>query len=110
MTTNRVVECQHRCSRDADHNALGHKCRCVLCGTFFSGHQLLAQFEALVQAHDLTFEYSDDFRTWHRGKKELDEIRRLAKNLAIEDVRRIWNANADLKIGSAESKRWHWPL
>ena len=69
------------------------------------------RFEALVKAHDLTFEYTEDHRVWCKGRGELIAIRKLAASLPHEDVERIWNANVDKVIkGSLDDRsRWYWP-
>lgn len=71
----------------------------------------LEKFEAMVKAHDLTFEYTEDYRVWCKGRAEKNAIRRLAEELPHEDVERIWNANVDkiIKGSLEERERWYWP-
>lgn len=45
--------------------------------------------EAMVKAHDLYHEMSDDHRVWQSGQAELTAIKNLANKLAIIDKERV---------------------
>lgn len=68
----------------------------------------LAEFEAMVNGHDLTYQYSDDGSVWRRGQNEYDKIVAATLLLPIEDVKRIWNAKCDRTLVASEAPRWHW--
>lgn len=68
----------------------------------------LEEFEAAVKNHDITFAYSDDFRWYERGRLSLANIRRMAKELPVEDVKRIWNANIDRQLAAAVRESFYW--
>ena len=55
----------------------------------------LEEFEAMVNRHDLTYDYSDDGSVWRRGLASENAIREAAKQFPKEDVARIWNAMVD---------------
>ena len=46
---------------------------------------------AMVKAHDLHHEMSDDYRVWQSGQIELKSIKNLANKLAIIDRERVRN-------------------
>lgn len=56
------------------------------------------EFTKLVNAHDLTFSYSDDSSCYRRGSAELNVIRREATNFPLREVERVWNAAVDRKL------------
>jgi hypothetical protein len=58
----------------------------------------LAEYEALVMAHDMSYGYSDDSSVNARGMKEYDAIQALAKEIPQADAIRIWNAAVDKKF------------
>ena len=68
----------------------------------------LAEFEKMVRAHDLTFQFSDDHSYWVRGQATLKAIQEAAKELPAEDVERIWNANVDRKLADFARKDFYW--
>lgn len=51
----------------------------------------LVQYLRLLQAHDWTFEHSDDQSVWHRGVAELDLLRGMQRRL--DPDLSIWNVN-----------------
>lgn len=68
----------------------------------------LDQFAALVETHDLTYQYSDDHRAWERGQDEYDRIKHAAKRFSREDVVRIWNASVDRKLIPEARAEFYW--
>ena len=60
--------------------------------------ELLAEYERLCNAHDLTFDSSDDLEVWRRGQKQLSAIMVLEALIPEADAVRIWNAAVDKKI------------
>ncbi len=68
----------------------------------------IEKFKQLVDAHDLTFEYSDDGAVWRRGCAQLDEIRALAAKLPLEAVKEIWNAKVDRSLVERARPDWYW--
>lgn len=68
----------------------------------------LEEFESMVAAHDLTFEYSDDRDVWRAGCRSLDRINQAAKSLNRADVVRIWNAAVDRKIIEGQRDSFYW--
>jgi hypothetical protein len=40
--------------------------------------QLMEQYLTLLDTHDWYFEYSDDFRVYQEGRKQLDELRQMS--------------------------------
>lgn len=65
----------------------------------------------MCEAHDLTFEYSDDWRVWKKGCISLDLVRAQAALLPSKaEASRIWNAVVDRKITQADERaRFYWP-
>jgi len=49
----------------------------------------LAEYRALLKAHDWTFEYSEDQTVWRRGGTELARLRELQKRL--DPKYEVWN-------------------
>lgn len=45
--------------------------------------------EAMCKAHDFSHEMSDDYRVWQNGQCELEQIKKLADELAITDKVRV---------------------
>jgi hypothetical protein len=76
--------------------------------------EALNQFTRLVNAHDLTYDYSEDPQARGRGHAELMQIRALAQELRQEDVKRIWDAKVDRAItgehaaGQAARRGYYW--
>jgi hypothetical protein len=68
----------------------------------------LAEFEAMVANHDLTFEYSDDSEVWRRGHQSLARINDAAKYLNRTDVVRVWNANVDRRLAEGARDAFYW--
>lgn len=69
-------------------------------GVALERHEATLQsvYEALVNDHDLTFQYSDDASCWQRGNAELARLRELEASLDPEYVKRTWNAAVDRKL------------
>lgn len=70
--------------------------------------QKLERFSQLVSAHDLTYQYSDDSRMYNIGKRQLQEINQLAKEIPMDDAKRIWNANVDEKLVPNARYQFYW--
>jgi hypothetical protein len=68
----------------------------------------LAEFEQMVDRHDLTYSYSDDGEWWRRGHAQFDAIIAAARELPIEDVKRIWNAKCDTCLTSSAAPDFYW--
>lgn len=67
----------------------------------------LEQFKALVAAHDLTYDFSDDHREWKRGHQSYRAILEAADGLPWDVVVTIWNENVDRRLtGGRESFYW----
>lgn len=68
----------------------------------------MANFETMVRVHDLTHEYSDDGEVWRKGHEAFQEIKRKARELDREFVRKVWNDQVDKKIVPAGRKDFYW--
>lgn len=68
----------------------------------------LKEFEELVDAHDVTYNYSDDSSVWRRGQAQWEQIMSIAKDLPQEDVARIWNAKMDRYFLPEYAPEWYW--
>lgn len=68
----------------------------------------LEEFEALVNDHDLTYDYSDDGSVWRNGQAQYNRIKDAAKLLPIEDVKRIWNAKVDKVLIERARENFYW--
>jgi IS30 family transposase len=49
------------------------------------GSPELAELEKLLQTHDWTYEYSDDYRSWSRGSQENDRINAKVREIGAKD-------------------------
>lgn len=67
-----------------------------------------ADFAALCDRHDLTYEYSDDASVWRRGANERAVIEAVATSLPAEVVARIWNEMVDKKLIPACRADFYW--
>lgn len=68
----------------------------------------LQEFEAMVNRHDLTYDYSDDGFVWRAGLASENRIKEAAKQFPIEDVKRIWNAMVDKKLVENARAPFYW--
>lgn len=68
----------------------------------------LQDFEAMVNAHDLTYTYSDDGAVYRRGETQLHRIKEAAKNLPLDTVRSVWNAKVDKTLAEGYRKPFYW--
>jgi len=68
----------------------------------------LKEFETMVNRHDLTFMYSDDYSVYSSGQKALDRILAAAKLLPHDDVVRIWNAKVDKTLVDDAREQFYW--
>jgi hypothetical protein len=66
--------------------------------------------KALCAAHDLTFEYSDDIRSFRAGNEQLKAIEIVAARLPREVAVRIWNDAVDAKVLAPHNKQYHWEI
>lgn len=68
-------------------------------------------FAAMCAAHDLTYDYSDDFRAYQKGARESSLIQQAATLLGNDVAFPIWNAEVDKKLleGSREMFYWRKP-
>lgn len=62
----------------------------------------LEKFKKLVQAHDLTYSFSDDHRVWLSGEASWRAIDEAAKGLKPEDAARVWNEKVASVLGEDE--------
>lgn len=68
-----------------------------------------AEFEKMVRAHDMTFEYSDDHRVWQKGRDQLDAIYKAAAMLPRAEAVAIWNKVVNVRFALddiREQYRW----
>ena len=54
----------------------------------------LQQYEADLRHHDWSYEYSDDFEVYRRGRRELVLIKR--KQIKLDPDAKIWNSIAPI--------------
>lgn len=58
----------------------------------------LEEFAALIHAHDLTYQYSDDHRVWSRGDEQRQALLSLAQHLSRTEVEVIVELTAKAKV------------
>lgn len=68
----------------------------------------IAEFEQLVDSHDIAFEMSEDIAVWRRGNQTLARINAAAKYLNRSDVVRVWNAAVDRKLAESARAQFYW--
>lgn len=66
------------------------------------------KFRAMVQRHDFTYEYSDDARSYKRGRDSYAAILLAAKELPRERAVAIWNEAVDEHIGPEVRSLFRW--
>ena len=71
---------------------------------------LLAEFTRLCEAHDLTYDYSDDGNTYRRGREQRIAIYDFAKRLDRADAVRIWNEQVDRKLIKDAREPFYWKV
>ena len=54
----------------------------------------LQQYEADLRHHDWSYEYSDDFEVYRRGRSELELIKQ--KQIKLDPDAKIWNSIAPI--------------
>ena len=59
----------------------------------------LDDFKKLVEAHDLTYSFSDDHRVWTAGQASWEAIDEDAKGLLPRAVAKIWNDRVKEVLG-----------
>tara|TARA_R110000803_G_scaffold149677_4_gene215122 strand:- start:1560 stop:1844 length:285 start_codon:yes stop_codon:yes gene_type:complete len=71
---------------------------------------LVIEFAALVDAHDLTYAYSDDDRCYQKGRKSERELGNFARdNLSYAVAREVWNAAVERKLMPCGQSTFFWP-
>jgi hypothetical protein len=68
------------------------------------------EFKKLCEAHDMTYEFSDDGRVWRRGAEEWSAIKAAAQGIPRADACRIWNATVDKRIAPGHRSPFYWPI
>jgi hypothetical protein len=68
----------------------------------------LEQFTELVNRHDLTFVYSDDYSVWARGEASLKKIRALGAELPEVEAAAIWNSMVDRNLIPSARVQYYW--
>ena len=66
------------------------------------------EFRRMCQAHDLTYDYSDDGSVWRRGMAGRDAIRAAARTMDPAVVARIWNEVVDSKLLPDYRAAFYW--
>ncbi len=64
--------------------------------------------KALCEAHDLTYNYSDDIRSFRNGNEQRKAIDIVAARLPRDVAVKIWNDVVDAKIGEAHRSEFYW--
>lgn len=67
-----------------------------------------AAFAKLVAGHDLTYDFSDDFRVWQKGQEVYDKIKAESKKFDRAFVVEVWNASVDRKIVPSSRETFYW--
>jgi hypothetical protein len=70
----------------------------------------LAEFTNLVNAHDLTYDYSDDHRVWRNGQAQYDTIVEAAKQFPREEVVKIWNSMVRKSVVEECWNQFYWRI
>lgn len=70
--------------------------------------QLVVHFTALVDAHDITYDYADDGKTYRRGKDQYEAIMAIVPLIGQETAKEIWNANVEKKMQSFVWDEFKW--
>lgn len=68
------------------------------------------QFRRMVQAHDLTYSYSDDHSYWVRGQASINRIRAAKEHVDPEVAVQIWNECVDSKIAEQAREQFYWSV
>lgn len=72
-------------------------------------NRLLDEFIGLVQAHDVTYQYSDDGVVFRRGRQQRQEIIDLSNRIGREHCVPVWNYLMQEKFG-ANADEFMWSL
>jgi hypothetical protein len=67
-----------------------------------------SEFTRFVNAHDLSYVYSDDDSVYRRGMAQYREIVEAAKSLP--NAAAIWNANVDRKVRAGCREEYYWTV
>lgn len=72
---------------------------------------VVEQFAHLVRQHDVSYEYSDDYRVWDAGQRQRHEILNLYRS---QDHRTrclmvdVWNEIMERKFTANAFELWQW--
>ena len=55
-------------------------------------------FRKMCEAHDLTYDYSDDYSAYRRGREQYAAIKEAAEKLPRGRAVAIWNETVDKKL------------
>lgn len=66
----------------------------------------LEEFKQLIRQHDITYDFSDDDRTYQRGRRQKQKILELAKQ--IPEAKDLWNAEIDRRLSSNVRQPYYW--
>lgn len=71
---------------------------------------MIEEYSKSVANHDLTYDYSDDFGNYSRGRDSFLRIQELSKKIPKDIAISIWNEYVDRKIleGYRESYYCNW--
>ena len=68
----------------------------------------IEDFKKAVEAHDLTFMYSDDYSAYTRGNNSLSRIKHMASQLPKEEALKIWNEAVEKKVVESVWDEFKW--
>lgn len=66
------------------------------------------KFRELCEAHDLTYDFSDDSSVYSRGEQQYKEIVELSKQIPRNISRQIWNQTVEKKLLEHAWKDYKW--
>jgi hypothetical protein len=66
------------------------------------------EFTRLVNAHDLSYVYSDEDSVYQRGKAQYAAIAEAAKS--VPNAAEIWNANIDRRVRAESRADYYWTV
>ena len=69
-----------------------------------------AAFVALVNDHDLTYDFSEDGRVWRAGQASYQKIKSEAVKFDRAFVVEVWNASVDHKIVPSSREMFYWKV
>ena len=68
----------------------------------------VAEFRELCKKHDLTYNFSDDSRSYNAGRDSYAAIRKAADELPAEVAIKIWNEIVDEKLAPGHGAGYKW--